>query len=193
MSRPLIILFLAADIAAVVIYSLQNHATLSAVDLGTSLDQALPVLPIFIIPYLLFLPFYFGTLIYSFYREKRFIALSTAHLVIYLTAAVIFTVQQTMVAQPEVTGTDIFSKLLLWLYSVDPPYNAFPSLHVAASIVVASYFAAVKSKLLPAVILLVVIVIPSTVLLKQHNLVDIFGGIVLGGLASFISFRLIKN
>lgn len=188
MKRGIHFLILLGDIAAVILYGLQNHSTARVFNFGSNLDQILPVVPVLVIPYLLFLPFYWLTILYSFWTNKRFVALSMAHLTSYLIAVAIFTNFQSMVSRPPVLGSDVFSQMLSWLYSVDAPYNAFPSLHVAMAVVVTAYFAVVKSRYFTAVAVFSVVVIASTVLLKQHYLVDIVGGLVLGGLSSRLSF-----
>jgi membrane-associated phospholipid phosphatase len=69
------------------------------------------------------------------------------------------------------------------LYSLDPPYNLFPSLHV--SIAVLAAFSAWKAARLYGTVALscLAFVIASTCTVKQHVVLDAVGGIVLGALA----------
>jgi membrane-associated phospholipid phosphatase len=65
------------------------------------------------------------------------------------------------------------------LYSLEPPYNLFPSLHLSLALLAA--FSAWKAKRLYGVGVAVVAVAVCTV--KQHVLVDVLGGAVLASLS----------
>ena len=70
------------------------------------------------------------------------------------------------------------------LYSLDPPYNLFPSLHV--SIAVLAAFSAWKAARLYGAVAFscLVFVILSIFTVKQHVVLDAVGGIALGALAA---------
>ena len=75
------------------------------------------------------------------------------------------------------------------LYSLDPPYNLFPSLHV--SIAVLAAFSAWKAARSYGVMALtcLVFVIASIFTVKQHVVLDAVGGIVLSTLAGALILR----
>ncbi|MBK5240739.1 MAG: phosphatase PAP2 family protein [Clostridium sp.] len=88
---------------------------------------------------------------------------------------------QTTVPRPLVTGDDIFSKLILFTYNSDAPFNCFPSIHV-----ITAYLAmkginatdAIKRIKFPVNIVGFLIII-STEFVKQHVIMDIFFAIIL--------------
>jgi len=75
------------------------------------------------------------------------------------------------------------------LYSIDPPYNLFPSLHV--SIAVLAAFSAWKAARLYGTVAFssLVFVIVSVCTVKQHVVLDAVGGIALGALAGALIMR----
>lgn len=75
------------------------------------------------------------------------------------------------------------------LYSLDPPYNLFPSLHV--SIAVLAAFSAWKAARLYGAVafLFLVFVIVSVCTVKQHVVLDAVGGIVLAASAGALILR----
>jgi membrane-associated phospholipid phosphatase len=75
------------------------------------------------------------------------------------------------------------------LYSIDPPYNLFPSLHLAIAMLAA--FAAWKAARThgAAAFVLLVFIGVSVCIVKQHVLLDAIGGIALGALVAALLLR----
>jgi membrane-associated phospholipid phosphatase len=75
------------------------------------------------------------------------------------------------------------------LYSIDPPYNLFPSLHL--SIAVLAAFSVWKASRLYGVVTFVTLVFigVSVCTVKQHVVLDAVGGVALGALVSFFVLR----
>ena len=75
------------------------------------------------------------------------------------------------------------------LYSIDPPYNLFPSLHL--SIAALAVFSAWKAAKLYGVAAFVALVFVSVSIctVKQHVVLDALGGVALGALVSFFVLR----
>jgi membrane-associated phospholipid phosphatase len=69
--------------------------------------------------------------------------------------------------------------LLQWIYEVDTGWNAFPSLHVGHSTLVALLCWKYRRSLFPVAAAGSLLISASTVLIKQHYVVDIPGGILL--------------
>jgi membrane-associated phospholipid phosphatase len=91
-----------------------------------------------------------------------------------------------------ITGTDLFSNMVLNLYAADNPYNCFPSIHVLNSVLVALY--TYKSdKVYKTIKVICVIVsssiILSTMLIKQHYFADVAVGIIF----AFVLYFSFKN
>jgi PAP2 superfamily protein len=75
------------------------------------------------------------------------------------------------------------------LYSIDPPYNLFPSLHLSIAVLAAfSVWKAARLYGVAAFVTLVFIGV-SVCTVKQHVVLDALGGVALGGLVSFFVLR----
>jgi len=75
------------------------------------------------------------------------------------------------------------------LYSLDPPYNLFPSLHL--SIATLAAFSVCKASKLYGIILFISIgfVAVAVCTVKQHYLLDVLGGLALAALVNFVIIR----
>jgi membrane-associated phospholipid phosphatase len=166
-------------VASFLIYFPLNHPTAVSASLRTPFDDLLPLIPALIVPYLLHWVVLVGSLVYFFLKDRRVFNLVTAaYILANFGAAIIYVLAQTSIDRPEIIGADIFSNLLRWLYSVDSPYSAWPSLHTAGSIIYAWGWWQIKRRWGRYAWAFTLVVIASTVLLKQHYVLDILGGIL---------------
>jgi membrane-associated phospholipid phosphatase len=78
---------------------------------------------------------------------------------------------------------------LRFLYTADPVYNCFPSLHVAHSFVSALACYRVHRKLGVAGAVCATLVAVSTLFAKQHYLLDVLAGVGLAGVAYVLFLR----
>ncbi|MBU3126548.1 phosphatase PAP2 family protein [Clostridium tagluense] len=159
-----------------------NNTQRGVYDLTTDLDRFLPLIKVFIIPYMtlwFFLAFCFVYL--CFKNRKVYYKIMITLILCYVVAFITFYFFQTTVTRPIVTGEDIFSKLILFTYSSDMPYNCFPSIHV-----ITTYLAVKGINLTNAnkrikfpVNVVGFLIIISTQFIKQHVIMDIFFAIFL--------------
>jgi len=77
-------------------------------------------------------------------------------------------------------GKNVFSRLIKWHYSLNRPLTAFPSLHVAHAICLTIFFVMEVPELTAFWIALPVLIALSTLFTKEHYVLDVVGGIVLG-------------
>ena len=154
-----------------------NNAQRGVYDLTTDIDRSLPLIKIFIIPYMtlwFFLAFCFAYL--CFKNRKVYYKIMITLVLCYIVAFITYYFFQTAITRPLVTGNDILSKMIIFTYNSDEPYNCFPSIHV-----ITTYLAikginatnATKSIKIPVSILGFLIII-STEFVKQHVIMDIF-------------------
>jgi membrane-associated phospholipid phosphatase len=196
MSRARVIagraLVIAALIAGGVSYELLNRPLGRVHVLATPLDAALPFVPLFAVPYLLYLPFVLFTFVLlAVTNWKRFSVLAVAAIITFFVADLCYSFFQTYVARPAVLGTDFASQLVRYVYASDQPYNDFPSLHTAGSALCAiAYFRWRRLYGLLALPLVLAIIV-STVLIRQHYLADVAGGLILAGVAYWIAARFV--
>ena len=159
-----------------------NNTQRGVYNLTTDLDRSLPLIKIFIIPYMtlwFFLAFCFVYL--CFKNRKVYYKIMLTLSLCYVVAFITYYFFQTTVPRPLVTGDDIFSKLILFTYNSDQPYNCFPSIHVITAYLAVKGINATnarKSIKIPVNILGFLIII-STQFVKQHVIMDIFFAIFL--------------
>ena len=171
-----------------------NRLISGGYNLKTDIDNYIPLLPIFVIPYLFGLIFWIFT-IYKINLSKEEKLIKEFNLMIILASIVSVTIYiliPTFVTRPVVIGTDIFSEILRFIYSNDQVYNAAPSGHTFYTILC---FVGLN-RLLPERRylwgILSVLIIISTVLTKQHNFLDIVIGSIFALGIIFLSRRFVK-
>ncbi|MDX9871510.1 MAG: phosphatidic acid phosphatase [Clostridia bacterium] len=152
----------------------------------SSWDDLIPFVDWFIIPYG---SWYFylmaGFILLGIFSKKDFLHLCmlvySGHIVCYI-FYLLFPNGQDL--RPVISGTGMFSTLIQNLYAVDTPTNVFPSLHVydAIAVYVSSREYLKKHKhyfLLGASFAVMILASLSTIFVKQHSILDIFGAIPL--------------
>ncbi len=96
-----------------------------------------------------------------------------------------FILAQTTTSRPLIDGNDLFTRIVLYIYHADKPYNSFPSIHVLISFIL--YRACARLNIQAPIFTssvrrLAIMIILSTLFIKQHTLLDVAGGIVFGTL-----------
>ena len=109
-----------------------------------------------------------------------------------MTAAILFAylfyiLFQNSVQRPEIISQTFYDALYLFINQQVPPYNAFPSLHVAVSAIICYGFYLLKVKFTKLITMWTILIVISTVLTKQHYFLDILGGLLL----AFLSVKLV--
>ena len=113
-----------------------------------------------------------------------------AYIFVWSASYVCFLAYPTVAPRPtEVIGQDFAAWGLRFLYRADPPYNCFPSLHVAHSFVSALTCYRVHRELGFAATLCASMVGVSTVLSKQHYILDVVAGAILASVAYALFLR----
>lgn len=173
-------------IAMFLIYPILNQRGENAHIIKFAIDDTIPFVPIFSIPYILYIPFLIITLIYFVGFTNLYRSISIAFIFCLLIAYLTYFFYQTYILRPEIINIDVFSKLVLYIYSKDHPYNCFPSLHNALSILSFFYWVQVLPKFKWIIGIFVLLIILSTLLIKQHYIPDVISGVLL----AIISFRI---
>ena len=174
-------------------YGVLNHGP-NRFFLRTPLDQAMPLVRGFVVPYVTLEPVTYGTLLFFlFFRLDLYRSAAVSLTVAFLVAGVFFLLAQTYVARPTVTGGDTLSRMVRDVYSADNPYNDFPSLHVGVSTVLAIHWWRFGRTAGWVAAAWAVVVIASTQLIHQHYLADIPGGLALAFGVSLLALRRIAD
>jgi len=173
-------------------YLILNTPERGAYNLTTTFDNAIPFVKEFIVPYVAWYGFIFFVMAYLCFKDRRTYYITLTCYALGLASSFItFYFFQTTVPRPEVMGSDVFSKMVLRIYGADQPYNCFPSIHVLTSFLMvkavsASTFRSTANLL--AVWFSAVMIIVSTLLVKQHVILDAVSGIIYADLI----FRLVN-
>jgi len=175
-------------------YLVLNTPTAGAHVLRTRLDEHIPLVPAFAVPYVVFLPIASVVVLLAFLCDRRFDQLALALITVYTISDAIFAAFPTRVPRPAVSGDDAFSRLLRYVYARDEPYAGFPSEHASTATALAVYLVVVTTgRWRGAVVAAAALVVASTLLIRQHFLADALGGVLLGLTAAVVAFRFVRE
>lgn len=160
------------------------------------LDDLIPFLPVFVIPYIAWYGYITLPLIYLCFREKAlFCKLCRVMIPGMAIANVLFVLFPTAVDfRPEAIGEGLSLALCRWIYSCDRPVNVCPSLHCFEAVAIhLTVFRGTKfsgcwgSRIASGV--LVALICMATVCIKQHSVIDA----VLGIAMAFVLFAIVNR
>ncbi|WP_392485990.1 phosphatase PAP2 family protein [Haloimpatiens sp. FM7315] len=179
------------------IYTKLNHCRGIEKILCTFIDEAIPFCKFFSVPYMLWYAYvgiFLGLL--CIMDKKNYIRLLIGLNVGMLLCYLIYYLFPTFVPRPSVIGSDIFSNMVRFIYEADNPYNCFPSIHVLNSLLVALYVnRSIKLnntiKLISSICSLTIIL--STMVLKQHYILDVMASTTLAYFLYFVIGKLSVN
>ncbi len=165
--------------------------------LGSELDEAIPFVEAFVIPYLSWFPFMLvWGLVLLFADKGAYDRLSTFLMIGMTFFLIVSTLVPTAVnLRPAVlTRNNVFTDLIRLLWKADTPTNVWPSIHVFNT--AAIYMAILRSTLYrkmrtPVRIMLgawSVSICLSTVLIKQHSMLDVLAGLIMMVVLSFFIY-----
>jgi len=156
-----------------------------------ALDRAWPLVPSWAIVYGALYLFLILLPIFVVRQQELIRRMVHAYLLIWITAYVFFfVVYPTAAPRPDqVTGEGFAVWGLQALYSADPPYNCFPSIHVAHSFVSALACSRVHRPLGLVAMIAATLVAFSTLFTKQHYVLDVIAGVFLALVAYGIFLR----
>lgn len=150
------------------------------------LDAAIPFCEWFVIPYVLWFGFVAAPVLLLLLTDIPAFRRLMHHIIItYSMITVIYVLYPTCQnLRPVVFPRDNFlTRMVQFLYQVDTPTNVCPSLHVVGSMVAARGLIEVKQlrRWGGGIYALALLISISTVLIKQHSLVDVVLALVLYG------------
>ncbi len=161
------------------IYKAIQLLPLGGHQLKLPLDDSIPLIPIFILPYYLFGIVIFLPFLFSWKSKDTFYKVSLSFFWTSSIANLIYLVYPTYVLRPDIDGNDLLSAMIRFIYFVDGPTNLFPSGHVAFSLLANLVIFEMHKKTALWMLPLTFFIVVSTVFVKQHYTLDILGGIVL--------------
>lgn len=151
----------------------------------TAVDDMIPVIEVFIIPYALWLPYLCAGMIAIAIRTRTVSRKTSYMLMAGMTLFIIISLVYPNMLELRAAIPDrqnIFIDMISYLHSIDTPTDVLPSLHVYDAIVVASglHLAFPEKKgMLAASDLLTLLIVLSTMFIKQHSIIDVISAIVM--------------
>ena len=150
------------------------------------LDDYIPFVRWFFIIYCLWYFYLFAALLYfGLFSKSDFIKLqSYLFLGMGICLAVYVIFPNGITFRPAITQEDLISRVMAGTFLVDPPNMVTPSMHVFSSIAVhlsllKSRYTNRKKPLIALSFVLMVLICASTVLVKQHSVIDVVCGVAL--------------
>ena len=178
--KPLALALLVNSCVYMGIAQLRRFLTFSSLE--TPLDTALPFLAPFVLFYVLaFVQWGLNYLLIARDSKELCYRFAFGNIIAKLICLFFVVFFPTTLARPEVTGTDLCSRLVRLIYTFDPPVNLFPSIHCLESwcCIRASFLLKKSNRTYQAATLIMSLgVFASTLFIKQHVIADVFGGIV---------------
>jgi len=168
---------------------LERTVTTKFTPIHSGLDDMIPFHEVFIIPYFLWFIYIAVTIVYFLLTSKQDFFKCCANLFIGMTICLfIYTLwpngHYLRVDLNSLGRSNIFINMLSSIYSIDTATNVFPSIHVFNS--VGAFIAINKCERLRHIkwlqaftLILTILICMSTVFLKQHSIMDVFGALIL--------------
>ncbi len=162
---------------------LERAVTTKYTIIHLTLDDYIPFCEIFVIPYFLWFAYIFLAVAYFFFKDRSEFYRITAFLFIGMTICLItYTIWPNghdLRPNLDTLGrSNIFTRIMGWLYSTDTCTNVCPSIHAFNSIgaciaIYRSRHLKEKRTLRIGTLVLTVLICMSTVFLKQHSIFDV--------------------
>jgi len=141
------------------------------------IDDKIPLIPIFIIPYLGYF-IYIITTIILLWNSSIINTFFITYIISYIVAGFFWYFIPNGVKRPIVKREDIFSKLITLIYKYDDDTNGFPSAHIFAALMCSYFLFLIFPQQIILITSITLLISSSTVFVKQHYVLDIVGGII---------------
>ena len=149
------------------------------------LDRLVPLQPVWTLVYAPLYLFAIMLPVFVVRQQEQIRRTVRAYLFVWITAFIFFLAYPTMASRPlKVIGEGFAVWSLRFLYSLDPPYNCFPSLHVAHSFVSALTCYRVHRGIAAGIAASLIGI--STLFTRQHYIADVAAGTFLAFVAYMV-------
>lgn len=150
------------------------------------IDDKIPLVPGMVVSYLSYALLFVGGGLVLVWSEQ-FWPLAKAMIVAQLTADIIWYLFPNGVKRPTVNGQGLMVGWLRKLYAFNRhDANGCPSAHVFHALIVGHFLARLWPQFSPFIYVWAGLIVVSTVLIKQHYLLDVLGGILVAAIALWV-------
>ena len=143
----------------------------------SKLDNFIPYISFFILPYLSFIPYLVFSIIITWNTAIITPLLQILFFAKLFTIAFWYVFPNGVRREKRVENT-ILDKITNRIYKIDGDTNAFPSSHIFTTLIITYYLSTYFHKYSLIFIVIGILISASTVFVKQHYVVDILGGIL---------------
>lgn len=167
-------------------YFISQIINLNYYTVHIALDDKIPFLPIFIIPYILWYVYIPLPMVYTYIKDrpafkKQALSVFTG---MFICCAIFILFPTNIDMRPTAEGKGVLLYLCRLIYANDNPVNVFPSMHCfeAVAIHLSTFtFGKYKQKKLLRIssAIMMILICLSTVFVKQHSIVDLIAGCLL--------------
>jgi len=183
----------------IALFGIENIFVVGKYDMYSPIDDFIPFIPVFVVPYFMWYLFIIAVGVYFLLKSKEdlrktFLSINIS-MVLTLIIYLLFPSYQSL--RPLSYGGDIFSQWVKFLQAGDSSSCVCPSLHVSVCITLFLGVASCvplkrKAGMKILAFILTVFICSSTVLIKQHSIVDVEAGVLMSVLV-YIYVYVIKN
>ena len=171
------------------IWASKGHQTSDIINGTLPIDHVIPLIPEFIIPYMLgylfvLIPIFLFNHKQDYYRGV-FMFIFTLSI-----AFILFKIFPVHMSKTYALGSDSFSQLTYFQQKNDTSFNNCPSLHVTLNLYCWGLLLIKFGKKMLWLAWIPAAIIISTLFVKQHLVIDVVGGILLGSFSSYLFYRL---
>lgn len=166
-------------------------------EINFAVDEYIPFCEIFVVPYLLWFAYVAFTVVFLCIRDReesdKLVAFLMAGMTIFIVVSAVFPNGHNL--RPKVFERDnIFIDLIRHLYATDTPTNILPSIHVYNSVAIMiavwrSKCFAGRNVIKTLMLTLGASIICSTVLIKQHSMLDVLLAFLLSAIMYSICYK----
>jgi membrane-associated phospholipid phosphatase len=140
-------------------------------------DNKIPLIPVFIIAYVGYF-FYIPVTVILLWNTKYIDIFLITYSLSYILAEIFWLFVPNGVKRMPINKKDVFSRFTSFIHLHDDDTNGFPSAHVITSLVCSYFLALVFPQSIVTIWIVSFLICISTVLVKQHYILDILGGIL---------------
>lgn len=156
----------------------------SARIVGGGIDTSIPFIPVWVVFYVIWYPLLILTPCFLYHQDRKtYYLYLISKIIIDTIATFIFFFYPTLLIRPEFEITGIFTWVLSIVYWLDnPAMNCFPSIHCTTCFTIIFILlksSEIKKKYRTVGIVISILIILSTLLVKQHALIDVIGAFFL--------------
>ena len=188
------IVAVAITLISILLYLPVNRLVSGGYNLELPIDNMIPLIPIFVVPYLFGIIFWISTIVFvNLKQDKKTSAVFNLRIILASIISVfIYIIIPTFVTRPLITGIDVFSNLLSFVYSNDRTYNAAPSGHTFYTVICFLTLSKLLPKRKVVWTILSILIILSTLFTGQHNVLDVLLGILFAIIIYLVSPAIIN-